>query len=124
MKLFYFIIILFFLNHCSFDNKSGIWENENVSKYNKENIFKEFKKISTSENVFYEIIPFKNNYVFNTTKGINNKKWNDIFYNSNNNLLKRFSVKGLTKIKGLWQVDELEMRDYKNGTKSRLKLRY
>ena len=31
-------------------------------------------------------LPFKNNYVFNTTKGINNKKWNHIFYNSNNNL--------------------------------------
>ena len=46
------------------------------------------------------------------------------FFDLDNNLLKRFSVKGLTKIKGLWQVDELEMRDYKNGTKSRLKLRY
>lgn len=118
MKLFYFIIILFFLNHCSFDNKSGIWENENVSKYNKENIFKEFKKISTSENVFYEIIPFKNNYIFNTTKGINNKKWNDIFYNSNNNL-KNFSYNNLNQLnfksKKLTKYRTNHYKLYENG---------
>ena len=32
MKLFYALIILFFLNSCSFDKKTGIWKNsENIS---------------------------------------------------------------------------------------------
>lgn len=46
------------------------------------------------------------------------------FFDLNGEILKRFSVKGLTKKKGRWQVDEIEMRDLKEGTKSRLKLNY
>ena len=34
--------------------------------------------------------------------------------------VKRFAVKGLTKKNGQWQVDEMEMRDTKTGTRSRL----
>ena len=34
--------------------------------------------------------------------------------------VKRFAVKGLTKKDGQWQVDEMEMRDTKTGTRSRL----
>ncbi len=34
--------------------------------------------------------------------------------------VKRFAVKGLTKKDGRWQVDEMEMRDTKTGTRSRL----
>ena len=35
--------------------------------------------------------------------------------------VKRFSVKGLSKIDGRWQVDELEMRNLKTGSRSRLR---
>jgi hypothetical protein len=34
--------------------------------------------------------------------------------------VKRFAVKGLTKKDGQWQVDEMEMRNTKTGTRSRL----
>ncbi|MDP6893455.1 MAG: outer membrane lipoprotein-sorting protein [Verrucomicrobiota bacterium] len=46
------------------------------------------------------------------------------FFDVNGELLKRFSVKGLTKKNGQWKVDELEMRDLNEGSKSRLKLNY
>ena len=46
------------------------------------------------------------------------------FFDLNGEILKRFSVKGLTKKNGQWQVDEIEMRHLKDGTKSRLKLNY
>ena len=32
MKLFYAIIILFILSSCSFDDKTGIWKNENLTQ--------------------------------------------------------------------------------------------
>ena len=37
MKLFFVLIIFLTLNNCSFDNKTGIWKNEN-------NNFKEDKR--------------------------------------------------------------------------------
>ena len=44
------------------------------------------------------------------------------FHTADGKVLKRFSVKGLTKKDGHWQVDELEMRDVEERTRSRLKL--
>ena len=41
MKLLYSLIVLLFLNSCSFDNKTGIWENNSeilVKEDNNENI--------------------------------------------------------------------------------------
>ena len=48
MKLFHALIILIFFQNCSFDNKSGIWKNENIKTKKNDDIFKEFKKISKS----------------------------------------------------------------------------
>ena len=63
MKLFKFFIILFFLNSCSFDNKTGIWNNENKISDDKQNqIFKDFKKISSSIKTFNENIPIKKKF--------------------------------------------------------------
>ena len=44
------------------------------------------------------------------------------FYSADGKVLKRFSVKGLTKKDGQWQVDEMEMRDVAERTRSRLRL--
>ena len=44
MKLFYAIIILFILSSCSFDDKTGIWKNENLTQTAKESLFNDFKK--------------------------------------------------------------------------------
>ena len=41
-------------------------------------------------------------------------------YSGETKPVKRFAVKGLTKKNGQWQVDEMEMRDTKTGTRSRL----
>ena len=46
------------------------------------------------------------------------------FFTTDGKLLKRFNVKGLTKKNGNWQVDELEMRNMRNGTRSRLIIKY
>ena len=32
MKLFHFFLIIILLTNCSFDNKTGIWKNENLKK--------------------------------------------------------------------------------------------
>ena len=44
------------------------------------------------------------------------------FFTPDGKVRKRFSVKGLTKKDGQWQVDEMEMRDIDGQTRSRLKL--
>ena len=84
MRLLLFIILVFLLNNCSFDKKSGIWNNESIENDQK-NIFKEFKKISSSRETFKQNVPFQGNFSFRTPKPINNFTWSDIFYNSQNN---------------------------------------
>ena len=62
MKLFLVISILFLLNHCSFDNKTGIWKDANNPddiSVNNNDVFKEFKKTSTTEEKFNRIIQNK-----------------------------------------------------------------
>ena len=84
MKFINTIIILIFLVSCSFDDKSGIWNNENsISKNNNE--FKEFKR-SSSSITFNEIIPIKKQLNLKIEKRVNNYDWSDIFYNQSNNL--------------------------------------
>ena len=56
MKLFYSLIILFLLTSCSFDNKTGIWKNENEDYEKNSNLFKDFKSISILKDNFNEII--------------------------------------------------------------------
>ena len=86
MKLYFILIIIFFLNNCSFDNKTGIWEEDNPLKKNKDyEIFKDFKKISSSKEIFEETIIFKKNFNFNLSKPISNNQWNDIFFDQSNN---------------------------------------
>ena len=88
MRLFNIFVLLFLLNNCSFDDKTGIWKNENTSieKSSDKDIFKEFKKISIRQNSFDKIIPIKKNFTFKTLVPTKNLKWNDIFYGQNNNL--------------------------------------
>ncbi len=86
MKLFflYFIFILF--NNCSFDNKSGIWKNENNIGKNQKDTFRQFKNVSTSIDPFTQIIEIKKNYEFKLSKKINPTSWKQIYLNQNNNL--------------------------------------
>ena len=87
MKLFYVLIILIFFYSCSFDNKTGIWENENKVIQKKENnVFKDFEKITFSEEVFNKIITLDKKFKFDISEPYRNKSWTDTFYSKNNNL--------------------------------------
>tara|TARA_X000000950_G_scaffold262334_1_gene333467 strand:- start:3327 stop:4655 length:1329 start_codon:yes stop_codon:yes gene_type:complete len=98
MKLVYILSILLIFNNCSFDQKSGIWKNENKIYDDKENIvFKDFKKINTSIDFFNEIIPINSNYNFTIDEPLINKSWNDIFYKKNNNTI-NFKYDNLNQI--------------------------
>ena len=86
MKFFYTLVILSFLNNCSFDSKSGIWKNENsISNDEDNNVFKDFKKISSSTERYSENISIKPEFVFKLEKPKKNNSWPDFFYNKNNN---------------------------------------
>ena len=85
MKLFFVLIILLFLNNCSFDNKSGIWKTEKFANNKNSNLFNDFKTLGINTDNFNEEIRLRKKFIFNTSKIINNKKWDDIYYNQYNN---------------------------------------
>ncbi len=85
MKLFCSLIILFLLNNCSFDNKTGIWDNEKEDYKKNSSLFKDFKTISISKNNFNKIIILDKKTKIKISTPINNLEWEDIFYNFNNN---------------------------------------
>ena len=78
MKIFYAIIILILFQSCSFDNKSGIWKNENKISDRKD-LFKDFKTLLSSNESFNKIVLFDNKYNFKLSPAKNNLEWNDIF---------------------------------------------
>ena len=87
MKLSFLLIIFILLNSCSFDDKTGIWDNEQKVLEKKKENFKDFKKISST----YEIIEKEKNlnqdFTLNIPSLNNNSLWNDIYFSKNNNLL-------------------------------------
>tara|TARA_A100001015_G_C15012270_1_gene723718 strand:+ start:376 stop:1695 length:1320 start_codon:yes stop_codon:yes gene_type:complete len=96
MKIFYFLFIFIYLSSCSFDNKTGIWTNENNVSEN-DDIFKEFKRISSTTDVYNKTISLRNNFNFNLTTPLDNSKWEDIYYDKNNNFI-NFAYNDLNKI--------------------------
>ena len=85
MKLVLTLLILFFINNCSFDNKTGIWNsNENLSS-KKNDKFENFKKLTINQMAFDEEIESKKNFSFKLPDQVNNKKWKDVYYNQSNN---------------------------------------
>ncbi len=86
MKLFYTLLILIFLQNCSFDNKSGIWKNENTISKKERDIFKDFETLNVSNQRFKKIVPISKNFKFNEFALFDNKKWNDIMFDESNNL--------------------------------------
>ena len=85
MKVFYIFFFLVLLQNCSFDNKSGIWKNENNSTKKNDNIFKDFKSIYISDKSFQKTIPIKNNFKFTEVNTVDNYNWTDVYYNKSNN---------------------------------------
>ena len=85
MKLIFVVIFFLLLSNCSFDNKSGVWKNENIESEIENKTFSEFKKILTADEVFEKSIKPKN-LKFNLPEPITNSSWNDIYFSYNNNL--------------------------------------
>ena len=85
MKLFFVIIILIFFQSCSFDDKTGIWKNDNKVSNKKDPLFKDFKTFSSVENIFNEKIEIDSKFNFVLSNSINNSSWQDIFFNQTNN---------------------------------------
>ena len=99
MKLFFALSLILFLNHCSFDNKTGIWKNEDivVKKNKKDQIFKGFNKISKINDSFDQVIAATSNKELNLPPPKTNELWNDIFYSQTNNSL-NFNYKEKNKL--------------------------
>ena len=103
MKFFFLIILLILLSNCSFDDKTGIWKNEqNKLSVKKDNsVFKDFQNLNLSHNRnFNQIIePEKNlNLFLESKKTIEN--WKDQFF-SNGNVYPNFRYdKNNNTIKG------------------------
>ena len=85
MKRFFIITLIITLSNCSFDTKTGIWENNNI--VNKKNIdrFKDFETLYTEEKTFNRIIKPRNNSQIYLDSAISNQNWlEENFQNSNN----------------------------------------
>ncbi len=91
-KINYLIFFLLFvvISHCSFDDKTGIWdeglqEKERISKIEKEQVQEgDYVKIYSSDKIFYEEISSKKNIIL--SKPIKNIKWKMSNYNLRNSL--------------------------------------
>ena len=97
MKIFLTSVILIILSSCSFDNKTGIWENSSVSNLKKEKRFKDFETLYTKTKSFNSIVDLKDNLEINLDPIKSNLKWIDEYYDSSNNLA-NFSYKDLNEL--------------------------
>ena len=85
MKFLFYFIILIFVNNCSFDNKSGIWKNDNNPISDKDKQLAGFKNLSITTRSFDQIINLRSNFKFQINERVNPLSWKDIFYNQTNN---------------------------------------
>lgn len=86
MKFFYFFLILVLLQNCSFDDKSGIWNNSSNIISNKEKNFKDFEKIVYDNEIFFnqtKILDKKFKFILTSPKSTN--IWNNFYYDKSNN---------------------------------------
>ena len=97
MKFFLTLIFLVILSNCSFDNKSGIWQNNNKMNSKKDDKFKDFEKLYTETKSFESIIEPDNNLQISLDPIKSNLKWTDEFFEDSNNL-KNFSYKNLNEL--------------------------
>ena len=97
MIKFLIIVIIILLPHCSFDNKTGIWKNNNTADLKKEDKFKDFKTLYSKKKKFDKIIIPSNELTINLSSVKSNLQWLDEYYQNSNNL-ENFSYKNQNKI--------------------------
>lgn len=87
MKFFYVLLVALVFYSCSFDNKTGIWKDDNVIKKKelaKNDNFVEINKL-LDKNPFNETINLKKNFIFRLSNKKNNYSWLDPYFKYNNN---------------------------------------
>ena len=86
MRAYYFLII-FLVSGCSFDNKSGIWNNEKTISANSKKVQGEFVELNEllKIEIFNKTIDLNNEFKFNLSSPVNNFEWRDYFYKNSNN---------------------------------------
>ena len=85
MKIIYYILVIIFIQSCSFDNKSGIWKDssDESNKVNKN--INDFKKvILENEILFDKTVKFNEEFKFFLTPPYSTNIWNDSFYGESN----------------------------------------
>ena len=92
--LIFFIITL--LPHCSFDNKTGIWDSD-IKSTKKSDSFKDFKTLYIEKKLFDEIIDPSPGLKIKAKPEKKNKAWLNKDYNNSNNL-DNFSYSNLNEI--------------------------
>ena len=97
MRLLYILIFSILLQSCSFDNKSGIWKNENEVLVQKNDPLSNFESLSYVKEQFNKIVPFDGNSKIKISNTVSNLKWSDIFYNKINNF-DNFKYNNLNKL--------------------------
>ena len=97
MKKIILLIFIFLHSHCSFDNKTGIWENSNTADIKKTNRFKDFETLYTKEKTFNEILLPKNNLNLILDPIKTNKTWLEELYQETNNI-ENFGFKNQNEI--------------------------
>ena len=86
MKLFNVFLAIFLFYSCSFDNKSGIWKDEDALTKKIKNIddFVDLNKI-LNDNYFNKRVNLDKNFSFKLSKTKNNNSWFDQYYDETNN---------------------------------------
>ena len=90
------LILFVILSNCSFDNKTGIWTNENEVTSKQEDKYKEFEDINLKTKIFNEIIEKPMNLEVPMNPVFKVFKWNDEYFNNSNNFL-NFSYNNLNQ---------------------------
>ena len=112
MKTIKLIIFLLILTQCSFDNKTGIWTNDNEIIKKKNIQYKDFKTINSNQKKFDTIITPPQNFKISFGNISINENWLDEFYNKSNNL-ENFSYTGLNNI--IFKSSKLSRKKLKNS---------
>ena len=88
MKFYLILLLVFFFQACSFDNKTGIWNNVNEISKDAKGVLGQLESLSSANKPFNKTIPFSgklnNDFV---DEPITNYEWSDIFFNIRNNAI-------------------------------------
>ena len=98
MKKLLFLIFILLFSNCSFDNKSGIWNNNSKRNNSVNNVLKDFKSFEKSEKkVFTKKIKLDENYKFDTSEIYKNNFWNEKYF-SEGNIISNFLYNDTNKL--------------------------